>query len=112
MNPFKDRMPALACLSEFCHGRFRRMPSIRLNGRADLDRTSLEQLFPFLGAKDHVAYSLFPSVDRLETPFVQHLSREIEKNDDYRPNILTKTCTVNPHNKNNVQVYYLKKEQS
>jgi hypothetical protein len=30
-------------------------------------------LFPFLAAKDHIAYSLFPSVDRLEAPFVQQL---------------------------------------
>jgi len=36
-------------------------------------------LFPFLAAKDHIAYSLFPSVDRLETPFVQQLTRELEK---------------------------------
>lgn len=36
-------------------------------------------LFPFLAAKDHISYSLFPSIDRLETPFVQQLSREIEK---------------------------------
>jgi hypothetical protein len=36
-------------------------------------------LFPFLAAKDHIAYSLFPSVDRLETPFVQQLNRELEK---------------------------------
>ena len=36
-------------------------------------------LFPFLAAKDHIAYSLFPSVDRLETPFVQQLTRELER---------------------------------
>jgi len=34
-------------------------------------------VFPFLAAKDHIAYSLFPSVDRLETPFVQQLNREL-----------------------------------
>ena len=36
-------------------------------------------LFPFLAAKDHIAYSLFPSVDRLETPIVQQLNRELEQ---------------------------------
>ena len=36
-------------------------------------------LFPFLAAKDHIAYSLFPSVDRLETPIVQQLNRELTK---------------------------------
>ena len=36
-------------------------------------------LFPFLAAKDHIAYSLFPSVDRLETPIVQQLNRELAK---------------------------------
>jgi hypothetical protein len=36
-------------------------------------------LFPFLAAKDHIAYSLFPSVDRLETPIVQQLNRQLAK---------------------------------
>ena len=36
-------------------------------------------LFPFLAAKDHIAYSVFPSVDRLDTPFVQQLGRTVEK---------------------------------
>jgi Bacterial membrane protein YfhO len=36
-------------------------------------------LFPFLAAKDHIAYSLFPSVDRLETPLIQQLNHELEK---------------------------------
>jgi len=38
-------------------------------------------LFPFLAAKDHIAYSVFPSVDRLETQSIQQLSRDIEKSE-------------------------------
>jgi len=36
-------------------------------------------LFPFLAAKDHLAYSVFPSIDRLETPFVQALNRTLDE---------------------------------
>jgi membrane protein YfhO len=46
-------------------------------------------LFPFLAAKDHIAYSLFPSVDRLETPFVQQLNRELAKTLNERLDLLS-----------------------
>jgi hypothetical protein len=46
-------------------------------------------LFPFLAAKDHIAYSLFPSVDRLETPIVQQLNRELGKTLNERLDLLS-----------------------
>jgi hypothetical protein len=36
-------------------------------------------LYPFLAAKDHVQYSVFPSVDHLETLAVQQLSEDVSR---------------------------------
>jgi len=46
-------------------------------------------LFPFLAAKDHIAYALFPSIDRLETPIVQQLNRELGKTLNERLDLLS-----------------------